>query len=178
MKKQSSLKEGGLAQIVLLCRKSLSWLLLLLLVSLTLMQGCKKVDVGPDKISSQNSQDALISGDYDLKLVADNFTSPLSVVDPVDGTKRLFVVDQIGKIWIINPDGTTLSNPFLDISSKLVTLSPDYDERGLLSLAFHPNFKSNDALKEAMGYIMGMGFAFRAKPYAFASSSCANKVVQ
>jgi uncharacterized protein len=41
-----------------------------------------------------------------------------------------------------------------------------------------PNFKSNDALKEAMGYIQGMGFAFKAKPEAFASSSCANKVVQ
>ena len=42
----------------------------------------------------------------------------------------------------------------------------------------NPNFKSNDALKEAMGYIVGMGFAFKAKPNAFASSSCANKVVQ
>ena len=42
----------------------------------------------------------------------------------------------------------------------------------------NPNFKSNDALKEAMGYIVGMGFAFKAKPEAFASSSCANKVVQ
>lgn len=42
----------------------------------------------------------------------------------------------------------------------------------------NPGFKSNDALKEAMGYITGMGFAFRAKPYAFASSSCANKMVQ
>lgn len=42
----------------------------------------------------------------------------------------------------------------------------------------NPSFKSNDALKEAMGYILGMGFAFRAKPDAFASSSCANKVVQ
>ena len=42
----------------------------------------------------------------------------------------------------------------------------------------NPNFKSNDALKEAMGYIQGMGFAFKAKPDAFASSSCANKVVQ
>ena len=41
----------------------------------------------------------------------------------------------------------------------------------------NPNFKSNDALKEAMGYILGMGFAFKAKPEAFASSSCANKVV-
>jgi predicted RNase H-related nuclease YkuK (DUF458 family) len=42
----------------------------------------------------------------------------------------------------------------------------------------NPNFKSNDALKEAMGYIVAMGFAFKAKPEAFASSSCANKVVQ
>jgi uncharacterized protein len=41
----------------------------------------------------------------------------------------------------------------------------------------NPNFKSNDALKEAMGYIMGMGFTFRAKPHAFASTSCANKIV-
>jgi predicted RNase H-related nuclease YkuK (DUF458 family) len=41
----------------------------------------------------------------------------------------------------------------------------------------NPNFKSNDALKDAMGYIMGMGFAFKAKPHAFASSSCADKMV-
>jgi uncharacterized protein len=41
----------------------------------------------------------------------------------------------------------------------------------------NPSFKSNEALKEAMGYILGMGFAFKAKPEAFASSSCANKIV-
>ena len=41
----------------------------------------------------------------------------------------------------------------------------------------NPHFKSNDALKEAMGYILGMGFAFKAKPEAFASSSCANRMV-
>ena len=40
-----------------------------------------------------------------------------------------------------------------------------------------PNFQSNVALKEAMGYILGMGFVFKAKPYAFASSSCADKMV-
>lgn len=42
----------------------------------------------------------------------------------------------------------------------------------------NPNFKSNTALKEAMGFIMGMGFIFKAKPQAFASTSCANKMVQ
>ena len=41
----------------------------------------------------------------------------------------------------------------------------------------NPQFKSNEALRDAMGYILGMGFAFKAKPEAFASSSCANKVV-
>ncbi|MEL6122863.1 MAG: ribonuclease H-like YkuK family protein [Bacteroidota bacterium] len=40
-----------------------------------------------------------------------------------------------------------------------------------------PHFKSNTALKEAMGYILGMGFVFKAKPDAFASSSCADKIV-
>lgn len=40
-----------------------------------------------------------------------------------------------------------------------------------------PSFKSNVALKEAMGYILGMGYTFKAKPEAFASSSCANKIV-
>lgn len=40
-----------------------------------------------------------------------------------------------------------------------------------------PSFQSNTALKEAMGYIISMGFVFKAKPDAFASSSCADKVV-
>jgi predicted RNase H-related nuclease YkuK (DUF458 family) len=42
----------------------------------------------------------------------------------------------------------------------------------------NPNFKSNTALQEAMGYILSMGFVFKAKPEAFASSYCANKMVQ
>ncbi len=42
----------------------------------------------------------------------------------------------------------------------------------------NPMFKSNQALHEAMGYILSMGFVFKAKPEAFASSACANKIVQ
>lgn len=42
----------------------------------------------------------------------------------------------------------------------------------------NPEFRSNDALKDAMGYTLGMGFAFKAKPHSFASTSCANRVVQ
>ena len=68
----------------------------------------------------------------------------------------------------------------IDIAYGLCRLFTIYD----VDMEIHadintnPNFKSNDALKEAMGYILGMGFAFKAKPHAFASSNCANKVVQ
>lgn len=41
----------------------------------------------------------------------------------------------------------------------------------------NPGFKSNVALREAMGYILGMGFVFKAKPDAFASSYCADKMI-
>ena len=67
----------------------------------------------------------------------------------------------------------------IDIAYQLCALFTRYD----VDMEVHadintnPNFKSNEALKEAMGYILGMGFAFKAKPEAFASSSCANKVV-
>jgi len=67
----------------------------------------------------------------------------------------------------------------IEIAYELCNLFSRYD----VDMEVHadintnPHFKSNDALKEAMGYILGMGFAFKAKPEAFASSSCANKVV-
>ncbi|HWQ19902.1 MAG TPA: PQQ-dependent sugar dehydrogenase [Methanotrichaceae archaeon] len=78
-----------------------------------------------------------------LKLVADGLAAPMVAVSPDDGTGRLFIVDQIGVIKILDANGTLLNQPFLDVSSKLVKLNPGYDERGLLGLAFHPNFTQN-----------------------------------
>jgi uncharacterized protein len=67
----------------------------------------------------------------------------------------------------------------IEIAYELCTLFTLYnvDMEVHADINTNPHFKSNDALKEAMGYILGMGFAFKAKPEAFASSSCANKVV-
>lgn len=81
-----------------------------------------------------------------LKLVASDFTGPMVAVSPDDGTKRLFIVDQIGVIKILEPSGEVRLDTFLDLSGKLVQLSPSYDERGLLGLAFHPNFRDNGRL--------------------------------
>ena len=67
----------------------------------------------------------------------------------------------------------------IEIAYELCDLFTEYD----VDMEVHadintnPNFKSNEALREAMGYILGMGFAFKAKPEAFASSCCANKMV-
>lgn len=68
----------------------------------------------------------------------------------------------------------------VDIAYRLTRLFTLYgvDMEVHADINTNPSFKSNDALKEAMGYILGMGFAFKAKPNAFASSSCANKMVQ
>lgn len=68
----------------------------------------------------------------------------------------------------------------IDIAYKLCNIFSRYsvDMEVHADINTNPSFKSNDALKEAMGYIMGMGFVFKAKPDAFASSSCANKIVQ
>ena len=64
---------------------------------------------------------------------------------------------------------------FMYVLPELTQRKMSIKERMLTEV---PGFKSNAALSEAMGYIQGMGFAFRAKPHAFASSSCANKMVQ
>jgi uncharacterized protein len=67
----------------------------------------------------------------------------------------------------------------VDVAYSLCSVLDKYD----VELEVHadintdPYFQSNVALREAMGYILGMGFVFKAKPDAFASSNCADKVV-
>jgi glucose/arabinose dehydrogenase len=78
-----------------------------------------------------------------LELVAEGFTAPVRVVAAPDESGRLFVVDQIGQVWVIARDGTLLQEPFLDIAARLVELREGYDERGLLGLAFHPDYAEN-----------------------------------
>ncbi len=81
--------------------------------------------------------------DLQLELVAENLVSPIALESPKDGTDRKFVVEQRGLVYIIDAKGKLLNTPFLDISKKVLKLTSGYDERGLLGLAFHPNFKEN-----------------------------------
>lgn len=99
--------------------------------------------LGSCKKSDYSSSPPPSNSNPNLQLVTDNLAAPLTVVAPPDDSKRLFIVDQVGKIWIIGADSSKISTPFIDISSKMVTLQTGYDERGLLGLAFHPGFKTN-----------------------------------
>jgi glucose/arabinose dehydrogenase len=80
-----------------------------------------------------------------LQVVAEGLTHPLLLISPPDGTKRRFIIEQIGVIRILMPDGKLLDEPFLNIRNKIhpSPLLPDFDERGLLGLAFHPDYKNN-----------------------------------
>jgi glucose/arabinose dehydrogenase len=75
--------------------------------------------------------------------IATGFVSPVQVVTSPGPNGRRFVVDQVGLIWGLNPAGQRMPQPFLDISSKITPLTPAYDERGLLGLAFHPEYLRN-----------------------------------
>jgi glucose/arabinose dehydrogenase len=77
-----------------------------------------------------------------LELIAEGFTSPVALVTPRDESDRLFVVDQVGMIWILS-QGKRIEIPFLDLRDRIVELNAFYDERGLLGLAFHPDFATN-----------------------------------
>lgn len=75
-------------------------------------------------------------------VVAGEFNAPVKAVKAPGINGSLFVVEQTGRIFRtdLTNGGKTL---FHDVSADLVDLSDSYDERGLLGLAFHPNYAQN-----------------------------------
>jgi glucose/arabinose dehydrogenase len=76
-----------------------------------------------------------------LRTVVDGLAAPLGVTSAADGSGRIFVVQQGGKIRIVR-DGTLVASPFLDISARITSGG----ERGLLGLAFHPGYPTDPRL--------------------------------
>jgi glucose/arabinose dehydrogenase len=81
-----------------------------------------------------------------VEQVAEGMVSPVGLEPAPDDSGRLFVLDQVGQLYV--HDGEQLQDePFLDVSDMLVDVggreSGPFDERGLLGLAFHPDFQNN-----------------------------------
>ena len=79
------------------------------------------------------------TGAVALVKVADGLADPISVAAPQDGSGRLFIVERIGRIRIVQ-DGQLLDEPFLDLQN---TVQAGFLEQGLLGLAFHPGYAEN-----------------------------------
>jgi glucose/arabinose dehydrogenase len=86
--------------------------------------------------SSPSSPSAPTAEAVELELVAEGFDAPLYVTAAGDGSGRLYLVEQGGRIRVVGSNGDVVAEPFLDISA-LVSAG---GERGLLGLAFHPDF--------------------------------------
>ena len=76
-----------------------------------------------------------------LEKVVSGMNSPLAMVQP-PGDNRMFIIEQYGRIKILE-NGQIKASPFLDIRAKLKPQFHDFDERGLLGIAFHPKFQEN-----------------------------------
>jgi glucose/arabinose dehydrogenase/plastocyanin len=100
----------------------------------------EEVPLAPSVMDAATPQGTL-PGDPQVQLVqvADGLIDPINVTNAGDGSGRLFVIERVGTIRIIQ-DGQVLPDPFLDISSLVKT---DFLEQGLLGLAFHPDYENN-----------------------------------
>ena len=76
--------------------------------------------------------------DLQLELLSNGFSQPVDLTNA--GDERLFVVEKGGRIRILHQDGTINPTPFLDIDTIVRSTE---SERGLLGLAFHPNYAEN-----------------------------------
>jgi glucose/arabinose dehydrogenase len=80
---------------------------------------------------------ALSSGQLTVVKVVGGFSSPVGVTNAGDGSGRLFVVEQGGRVRIVK--GGKITGTFLDLTSRTNASG----EQGLLGLAFHPDFSTN-----------------------------------
>ncbi|XP_017556919.1 hedgehog-interacting protein [Pygocentrus nattereri] len=83
---------------------------------------------------------------YCAQEILSGLRQPVAVVHCGDGSQRLFILEKEGFVRVLTHDMELLKEPFLDIHKLVQTGIKGGDERGLLSLAFHPNYKKNGKL--------------------------------
>ncbi|NJD08623.1 MAG: CHRD domain-containing protein [Methylococcaceae bacterium] len=118
------------------------------------------------------------TGDISVKLT--QIVAPGALNSPVWGTAapgdvagRLFIADQTGILWMMNPDGSQRTQ-FGDFSSLLVSLgiagAGSYDERGLLGFAFHPAYRDNGLIYTYTSEPVNGAADFSTMPAGFAAN--------
>ncbi len=111
-------------------RKMILWVLITLLLA-------------AGRVVAQNASVPQVpdGSQYQFLEITNGLERPLLYTGANDDSNRTFIVEQGGRIWVATEvDGTIQKQPFLDVSGLV---SASGNERGLLGLAFHPQFKTN-----------------------------------
>ncbi len=103
-----------------------------------ILPGAAAASIGRAPVTDGGGAAAPTSSTIALTRIAAGLDNPVLVVSSKDGTGRLFIVEQTGRIRV-RKAGSMLAAPFLNLSSSV----SKGGERGLLGLAFHPSFKTN-----------------------------------
>jgi len=102
----------------------------------------------PQTVDEVARPGGVLPGDPEIALVkiASGFQDPTNVANAGDGSGRIFVVERVGRIRIVNKDGSVQKEPFLNLTN-INPLGNDvqtgFVEQGLYAVAFHPQFKKN-----------------------------------
>lgn len=78
-----------------------------------------------------------------LQPVAQDLVAPIHLEEAPDGTGRKLIVQQDGVVRILGADGQLVSEPFMDLRPHMLPVAQDFEERGLLGFALHPQFARN-----------------------------------
>ena len=100
---------------------------------------------GQPRAAANAPSSALSAGQVVLRHVESGLANPLGIVNAGDGTGRLFILEQRGTVRVRSKHGDLASAFFLDLRGVAGGLSSG-GERGLLGLAFHPDFETNRKL--------------------------------
>jgi glucose/arabinose dehydrogenase len=115
-------------------------------LSIFLGGACTPNEANQDSVSKQNTdatpsqRSPLAANKIELRPFAVGFDKPIFLTHANDGSGRLYVVEQTGRIRLLANNGSASQNVFIDLSHKLKS---SRGEMGLLGLAFHPKYKTN-----------------------------------
>lgn len=112
---------------------------ILLYTACNSIAGNQKKALHTENTRNVNSAGPLV---FKLNKVAEGLYAPLALENAHDGSGRIFIAEQAGRIMILK-NGKILKEPFLDIKTLLVPMKNEYMDVGILGFAFHPNYKNN-----------------------------------
>src|ERR1044071_9295748 len=115
------------------------WKYFLLISAMTVFIFCGCGEGSESATQNNIHPDSLV---FTIDTIAKGLFAPLAIENAHDGSGRLFVGEQAGKIMVLK-NGAVLPEPFIDIRRLLVPMRNEYMDVGLLGFAFHPDYKNN-----------------------------------